>query len=452
MQVINSYKVKIVNMNDCLKETIEIYRKAVSYFINVVTSERELLEKLSSKYRVNLIEHLTHSTKDNPHPEYDGFDRQFYKFPSYLRRSAIMDAMGIVSSYYSNLENYKEERYTQVSSGKKFKKKAPKLQVKHYKCPALYRGNMFKMLDRNHAQIKIYKNNDWVWLKASLRKQDIKYIEKNCRGREFSPILVRKGRNYYLQFAYENKVEFRETSLKDRVVVSVDLGINHSAVCSAVDSKGTVTGRKFINQPEEKDLMNHLVGRLCRKQKQSGKKAKLTRAWNKINNLKREITNRTVHEIVSFAEKVNADTVVFEYLDRFPKIKGSRNKRIRMKLQMWTKIAIQNKVKHKAHSAGMRFSRVTPKNTSLLAYDGSGSVKRNKDNFSLCTFSTGKQYNCDLSASYNIGARYFIREYQKSIPAKEWSEAVAKEPGLLRRTQSTLATLISLAGVVQIEK
>jgi hypothetical protein len=57
-----------------------------------------------------------------------------------------------------------------------------------------------------------------------------------------------------------------------------------------------------------------------------------------------------------------------------------------------------------------------------------------------------------LSASYNIGARYFIREYQKSIPAKEWSEAVAKEPGLLRRTQSTLATLISLAGVVQIEK
>ncbi|CAB1249442.1 conserved hypothetical protein [Clostridiaceae bacterium BL-3] len=75
MQVVNSYKVKIVNMNDCLKETIEIYRKVVSYFINVVTSERELLEKLSSKYRVNLIEHLTHTTKDNPHPEYDGFDR-----------------------------------------------------------------------------------------------------------------------------------------------------------------------------------------------------------------------------------------------------------------------------------------------------------------------------------------------------------------------------------------
>lgn len=33
------------------------------------------------------------------------------------------------------------------------------------------------------------------------------------------------------------------------------------------------------------------------------------------------------------------------------------------------------------------------------------------ENHSLCTFGPEKQYNCDLSASYNIGARYFIREF-----------------------------------------
>ena len=48
--------------------------------------------------------------------------------------------------------------------------------------------------------------------------------------------------------------------------------------------------------------------------------------------------------------------------------------------------------------------------TSRLAYDGSGKVLRGKesdrttDNYSICEFSTGKIYHCDLNASYNIGA------------------------------------------------
>ena len=37
----------------------------------------------------------------------------------------------------------------------------------------------------------------------------------------------------------------------------------------------------------------------------------------------------------------------------------------------------------------------------------------------MCTFTNRKIYNCDLSASYNIDARYFIREILKSLPEKE---------------------------------
>lgn len=36
--------------------------------------------------------------------------------------------------------------------------------------------------------------------------------------------------------------------------------------------------------------------------------------------------------------------------------------------------------------------------------------------YSLCRCQTGKQYNCDLNASYNIGARYDIRELLKTLP------------------------------------
>lgn len=57
---------------------------------------------------------------------------------------------------------------------------------------------------------------------------------------------------------------------------------------------------------------------------------------------------------------------------------------------------------------------------------------------------TIKIYNCDLSASYNIGARYFIREVQKILPVKVWSDIVAKVPECQKRTQCTYYTLLEI--------
>ena len=122
-----------------------------------------------------------------------------------------------------------------------------------------------------------------------------------------------------------------------------------------------------------------------------------------------------------------------------------KNKKTRsQKLALWRKNYIQNIVAHKAHRNGIRISHICAWNTSKLAYDGSGAVTRDKDNYSLCTFNTGKRYNCDLSASYNIGARYFIRELLKPFSVKERSQLEAKVPQLARRTQCTLSSLLSL--------
>ena len=92
----------------------------------------------------------------------------------------------------------------------------------------------------------------------------------------------------------------------------------------------------------------------------------------------------------------------------------------------------------------MRIRHICAWNTSALAFDGSGKVKRDEDNYSMCTFTTGKRYHCDLSASYNIGARYFIREILKSLPAKARLGIEAKVPQCTKRTTCTLATLLSL--------
>ena len=87
-----------------------------------------------------------------------------------------------------------------------------------------------------------------------------------------------------------------------------------------------------------------------------------------------------------------------------------------------------------------------------LAYDGSGYVDRGVNgNYSLCRFQNGKEYHCDLNASYNIGARYFIREILKSLPETERLGIGAKVPGCTRRSTCTLSTLYDLHAAIAVE-
>jgi hypothetical protein len=85
---------------------------------------------------------------------------------------------------------------------------------------------------------------------------------------------------------------------------------------------------------------------------------------------------------------------------------------------------------------------VNPKYTSAYAFDGSGKVRRSKINYSLAVFKNGKNYNCDLSASYNIGARYW---YAVIVGDKHFSRVfVGKSPNDTLRTPVTLDTLRNL--------
>jgi len=56
-------------------------------------------------------------------------------------------------------------------------------------------------------------------------------------------------------------------------------------------------------------------------------------------------------------------------------------------------------------------------------------------NYSLCRFQNGKIYNCDLSAAQNIGARFFLREYERA-------GAMGMFPGTPQRTLNTLIMFV----------
>ena len=132
---------------------------------------------------------------------------------------------------------------------------------------------------------------------------------------------------------------------------------------------------------------------------------------------------------------------MFEHLELQGKKHGSKKQR----LHHWRAQYVQAMVENKAHRLGMHISRVCAQGTSKLAYDGSGYVERGVDgNYSICRFKNGKIYNCDLSASYNIGARYYIREILKSLPETVRLDIQAKVPECSKRTTCTLSTLFSL--------
>lgn len=449
-----SYGAKLVKLplvsTKCFQDTIDIFQDACEFISNVVLENWDIISQEESlKSKEHVVEALIHKTKNNPSPKYGEFDTLFYKFPSYLRRNAIDESIGSVSSYISNLKNYEAERYEKISNGQKFSKKPPTFNPRLGKFPTLFKKNMFNKIDEYTVEIKVFKNNDWVWIRCGLRSQDVKYILTNCiNDKALSPSLKKSGRGFKLSFVFERNVKFVDLkNVIKRKILSVDLGVNTSAACSVMDGKGTVIGRKFIDMPIEKDLMYRLINRSSKLQRKSGSKAKLTKIWNKIECYKKEITNKVVSSIINYALEQKVDVVVFERLGVM-KINGRGAKRNKKRIQHWNKKTIIKKACAKAHTFGIRYSVINPKNTSALAFDGSGKVKRFKNNFSLCKFSTGKVYNCDLNASYNIAARYFIRETQKSISESKWLDCQAKCPDILKRTETTLASYINLTRVL----
>ena len=440
MRTVSSYGVEIRKQNIPVRQTMEIYRQAVGYLTEIYAQVWEELRKIpETKKRFNTAEHMVHMTKKNT-ARFD-FDLRFPKMPSYLRRSAIQHALGSVSSYETRLGQWKE---TGVLSGR------PKLTCRNHAMPVFYRDVMYRegAEGKDEAYLKLYDGHDWKWFRVYLKRTDMEYLRRNWKGKKASaPALEKRHRRYFLRFSYTEEVTLTQTPVKEQIICSVDLGINTDAVCTIMRSDGTVLGRRFIDHPSEKDRMYRTLGRIRRFQREHGS-AQTQGRWAYTKRLNTELGKKTAGAIIRYAEENHADVIVFEYLEMQGKISGKK----KQKLHLWRKRDIQRRCEHQAHRKEMRISRICAWNTSRLAYDGSGAVTRDRENHSLCTFQTGKRYNCDLSASYNIGARYFIRELLKPLPATERSLLEAKVPPVKRRTSCVYADLRKLHSEMELLK
>ena len=432
------YSQKIKHYNRIFKETVDVYRAAVAFFISVCIEEWDIISvQETAKGRMNKLEAMTHPTSKRPEVPhcFDRYDKRFYKFPSYLRRAACMEAIGKVSSYKSSLKNWEVSK----------KGRRPGLPKAGYVYPCMYRENMYLEGEGYTAKLKVYIRNTWDWIVIQLRKSDVDYAARHCAGMaQSSPTLQRRGKEWFLDFVYEQKTVLDDKPFREQRVLAVDLGINNACTCSCLLSDGTVVGRRFLHLPAEEDCLNKSIGRIKKAQQHGNRK--MPRLWARANGINDDIAVKTANFIMECADRFHADVIVMEHLDMTGKKRRSKKQR----LHLWRYAYVQAMVESKAHRQGLHISRICAWGTSSLAFDGSGKVKRGKEsektggNHSLCEFATGKVYNCDLNASYNIGARYFIREIIKSLPETERLAAEAKDPLLAKRSTCTLSTLINL--------
>lgn len=437
MKIMCSYAVEIKHINRLFRDTIKIYNDAVSFCVKAFEDHWDVLKTLDpgNKERFAYADHLIHTTKTNT-AVFKEFDQKFHKMPSYLRFAVINTALGHLSSYHSNLTNWEND----PSKGKQ-----PSFQFRLNKLPVFYKDNMYRPGENpDTIRLKVFVNNDWNWITVSLKHTDVVSIRNHRKdGKISAPILEKKNKKWFLRFAFEGQAKLNDTKLEKRRILAVDLGVNTDAVCSVMTKDGTIHARRFINFAGDKDRIYHTLNKIKKVQKYSGSQ-NTKKLWRYARFHNDELARKVASKIAETAIEYQCDVIVFEHLDA----KGKKNGSKKQRLQMWKKNTIQKIVEQKAHKNGIRISHICAWGTSKLAYDGSGYALRGteagKKSYSICRFPNGKTYNCDLSASYNIGARYFIREIQQNQSVKNWSVITAKVPECQKRTQCTYNTLLKI--------
>lgn len=417
-----------------MKKTAEFCLEALTFCVTVFQREWDLLGGLSGVVRKRTADLMLHSTRDNT-ARYPEFDLRFANMPAYTRRTVIAKALGIVSSYRSNLADWQALAPAR-------REKEPVLGLpQRYELTFYDQERKLSCLEKGQIGLKLYNGSSWDWYYFQISVSDAAYLSGLCRTRKMlSPVIEKVRGKYRIRFCFEEEQPLVQG--EDRLaytVLAVDLGINAAASWCVMTAEGAVHAKGVIRLACEEDRLNRLINRK-RLYQRSGKKSRCIYRW--IRDANRHLSIRTTKALMDIAVLYNVDCIVFEHLDRKGKIHG---KKYRERIHLWRKNDVQKRVGLQAHRHGMRISYVCAWGTSNLAYDGSGHVDRHSVcrfkhgetvyNYSLCTFPSGKVYNCDLSAAQNIGARFFLREYEKN-GAK----------GLPSTPQRTLCTLRFFAG------
>lgn len=416
---------------ELLQNTVSEFRYLVRGLVGVIYTHWSTIGKLDAKSQIPAVERLIHATAKNPDIKYKYFGSRFHKFPSYYRRGAIQFAVGQVSSFVT--------RYREWQSGKRARKTQlpPKLNADCGTYPPLYKGQCIRFTeDNNSAAIKVFTGTDWVWTTIAVAGHRQRHL--NPDNKRKSPYLIVNSQKCQLSVPFQ----INKPKLKDKEsVLSVDLGINTTATVSVVNFNGTVSHREFIHPGRDIDRRDKRLKRISKKASLTGKlKHGFARGlYRKAGNINLEIGQKVSARLVKIAKQFSVKYIVFEHLKGWRPRGGKKRSTLRQRFHGWLHRRIVNLTEMKWSELGGSVVFVNPRGTSSNAFDGSGKLKRSSSNYELAVFASGKKYNCDLSASYNIGSRFILKLLSGNSQQDDDGRSTSSSP----RSRGTLSMLWS---------
>jgi IS605 OrfB family transposase len=407
-----------------LGETIKVYRRVCRYLVGIVFTHWPELAPLTADERTPAVERLMHATSNRPDVNYPQINRVFHKFPSYYRRAAITFAMGQVSSYMTRYRDW------QCGQSRKRRDAKPPLLTPDAGCyPTLYKGQCYKLHGSGTAEIKVFTGSDWVWTMVQITGlRDRHTIAGN---KMLSPSLILNAKSCHLSVPFHCKAP---KGTPDKNVVAVDLGINTTATVAVVTLDGTVIHREFIHPGRDIDRRDtRLKSVSMRASKTMGKGGKLHKGfcantYRKCRNINTQIGHIVSKRIVQIAAEFNTSAIVFENLKNWKPRGGRKRSNLRQRFHGWLKAKIRDYAEMKWLEAGGKVIDVVAAYTSKLAYDGSGTVIRDKTNYALATFPSGKRINADLNGAYNIAARGILKLTDRKDREDRSSQSSRRSP------------------------
>ncbi|NER86722.1 MAG: IS200/IS605 family element transposase accessory protein TnpB [Moorea sp. SIO1G6] len=415
-----------------LSETVRVYRRACRYLVGIIYTHWGELGNLTADHLTPAVERLMHETAKRPNIKYPQFNKTFYKFPSYYRRAAIAFAAGQVSSFVT--------RYGEWQSGNRKRKDSnpPKLNADTGCYPALYKGQCYKLHGFDQVELKVFDGKNWVWTIVQIT--GLRERHQVATNKMMSPSLIIKDRYCHLSVPFACKPEKRNPETN---VTAVDLGLNTTATVAVVTHDGTVIHRDFIHLGRDIDRRDKRLKSVSKRaSKTMGRGGKLhkgfcSNTYQKCKRINNQISHIVSKRIVGIAEKFNSEAIVFENLKGWKPKGGRKRSNLKQRFHGWLKAKIRDFTETKWAELGGKVIDVVAAYTSKLAFDGSGTVKRNKKNYSLATFPSGKQFNADLNGAYNIGARGVLKLTRRNDSEGRSS----KKPGRPPRSWACLCDL-----------
>ncbi|AOX04129.1 transposase [Moorena producens PAL-8-15-08-1] len=161
-----------------------------------------------------------------------------------------------------------------------------------------------------------------------------------------------------------------------------------------------------------------------------------SKTYQKCQRINTQIGHIVSKRIVEIAEQFNSEAVVFENLKGWKPKGGRKRSNLRQRFHGWLKAKIRDFTQMKWTELGGKVIEVVAAYTSKLAYDGSGTVRRDSRNYALATFPSAKLFNAvrvawptaNLNGAYNIGARGVLKLVRRNDNEGRSSKSSGRPP------------------------